>query len=1142
MPQLRSEQIQNFTLTNAQIAVNAAISQSKIANLLAEPNGWISKGIVNVVATTAELPVWDGGQAGRFYYDTSTDELWMGTGTDPFKYLVTGPGFSGFAEGQDLKTLVQEGSQATDFALDVGRTFEFVGESFASDGSDSFVYLNGALQKSGNNDDFDYISPSTIQFNFDLTSTDRVSIVFVTTAYMTNYTTKAYVGSTSTLSGASRIGFNAVGNLDANTVQGALEELQQDIDMITGGSNLIYSMQDAYEDGSVVTLNTNDVDFRVPSNKSFKISDGSGSVATAAYQVINLGGEKAVAENTGLNSLTQYFFRSHGTEYSINVGTSTTFGSVMTLMNDVIPNYKFEIRNGNLVCVSKVLGSGISVDITDGASSPRLLSTLTGFIEIQAYVPGVDATSASPILDINNGSSSQTITAYADIIPATTNIDLGSASNKFGSIYAQDAHFDVNTIYLGADAQLKVDNGSFKFTTDGGTTFAEIPKANIPDQPTVVQASVDQPLSLASTGTGTVELSSETKVSISSPLVELTGNIVPTTTDLYSIGSDTKKLAHVWAEEVHVGASSLYVNGKKVIEDVTNTMTFSTETDQSMNVKTKGTGNLVLISENEINAQANGGLEWTVPATTPSKNIEFTNLSANGNITFNSANQIQFTAPTVSTGNLTVTGNLSVTGTTTSVNTTELLIQDNIVTLNKNQTGTPSTALISGIEIERGDENNYRFIFKELDDTFRIGISGSEQAVATREDSPATNSGIAVWDNTNNRFNTTAVTISGTTVTGNISGSSGSCTGNASTATTLQTARTIGISGKVTGTATSFNGSGNITISTTAASITSDEVSDATNANTWGTIVKRNPSDGSFSAGTITATGFVGPITGNASTATAFNSTRTLTLNGAASTTINTTSSNGTYTLSIAGIKVNAATNADTVTTLTKAQIEAQLTGAITTHTHSTTIGTTAIATGSSSTTLAGLTSVTSTTFVGALTGNASTSTTATSANAVRGVNFHADTTAPSGTTQLNCDGYLYATKVYNAVWNDLAEFMPKSENANPGEVLIMTEGGVAPSKLRGDRAVVGVYSDTFGYALGADDQENKCPVGISGRVWVKVKEEVKIGDLLISDENGFATKATKEEALIPGIIIGKVMENKTDSSVSRVSILIMNR
>lgn len=53
------------------------------------------------------------------------------------------------------------------------------------------------------------------------------------------------------------------------------------------------------------------------------------------------------------------------------------------------------------------------------------------------------------------------------------------------------------------------------------------------------------------------------------------------------------------------------------------------------------------------------------------------------------------------------------------------------------------------------------------------------------------------------------------------------------------------------------------------------------------------------------------------------------------------------------------------------------------------TVGTTAIALGASSTTLAGLTSVTSTTFVGALTGNASTATTLQTARTINGVSFN---------------------------------------------------------------------------------------------------------------------------------------------------------
>ena len=228
------------------------------------------------------------------------------------------------------------------------------------------------------------------------------------------------------------------------------------------------------------------------------------------------------------------------------------------------------------------------------------------------------------------------------------------------------------------------------------------------------------------------------------------------------IGDSTHRFANVWADEVHVGASSLYVNGKQVISDNSNIMTFATDPDQGVNLKTvsstpgTGNGNLQLTSDNQIGVTAKGGIDLTVPSNVASKHISFTNSSTNGSIILNAASQIQFTAPTVSTGNLTVTGDLIVNGTTTSINTTELLIQDNIVVLNKNQTGTPSTTLVSGLDVERGDQANYRFAFEELTDTFKIGMVGQLQPVATREDTPISG-GVALWDATNNRFNTQTV-------------------------------------------------------------------------------------------------------------------------------------------------------------------------------------------------------------------------------------------------------------------------------------------------------------------------------------------------------------------------------------------------
>ena len=234
-------------------------------------------------------------------------------------------------------------------------------------------------------------------------------------------------------------------------------------------------------------------------------------------------------------------------------------------------------------------------------------------------------------------------------------------------------------------------------------------------------------------------------------LPEMTGAVGNVSTR--SIGSSAERFANVWANEVHIGASSLYINGKEVIADISDVITFQTGTDQAILLKTvsstPGTGNanLTFQSGNEINVTGIGGIEFTVPATAAGKSLTFSNSSSGGNI--------QFNGTTVSNGNLSVTGNFTVSGTTTEVDTTTVNIQDNLIQINSNQTGDPPTTLVGGIEVNRGDSLNYRFIFQELTDTFRVGENGSEQAVATREDSPS-NQGVPYWNDTAKRMDTSS--------------------------------------------------------------------------------------------------------------------------------------------------------------------------------------------------------------------------------------------------------------------------------------------------------------------------------------------------------------------------------------------------
>jgi len=74
------------------------------------------------------------------------------------------------------------------------------------------------------------------------------------------------------------------------------------------------------------------------------------------------------------------------------------------------------------------------------------------------------------------------------------------------------------------------------------------------------------------------------------------------------------------------------------------------------------------------------------------------------------------------TGLVYIPGNLTVAGATTSVSSTNLEIEDNIITLNKGETSSGVTLRYSGMEIDRGSSSRAALVFDESNPT---GIGGS---------------------------------------------------------------------------------------------------------------------------------------------------------------------------------------------------------------------------------------------------------------------------------------------------------------------------------------------------------------------------------------------------------------------------------
>lgn len=120
--------------------------------------------------------------------------------------------------------------------------------------------------------------------------------------------------------------------------------------------------------------------------------------------------------------------------------------------------------------------------------------------------------------------------------------------------------------------------------------------------------------------------------------------------------------------------------------------------------------------------------------------------------------------------------NLTVAGTQTINNTSNLSTSDVIIITNNGETGAGVTAGQSGMEVERGTETNFRYVFDEPTDTFRIGLIGSLQAVATREDAP-TDGGVATWNDTAKRYDATLTPTVTTLTTTNFTMNNGAING-----------------------------------------------------------------------------------------------------------------------------------------------------------------------------------------------------------------------------------------------------------------------------------------------------------------------------------------------------------------------------
>jgi hypothetical protein len=472
-------------------------------------------------------------------------------------------------------------------------------------------------------------------------------------------------------------------------------------------------------------------------------------------------------------------------------------------------------------------------------------------------------------------------------VPTTGQLALGEiAINTYdGLIYIKKDNGTASVVQIGGVTSVNGETGSV--TIDTGDV-AENGNLYFTDARARSAVSAGSGISYNS-GTGAIS-TTQTLTTAGSPTfagltltggMGITGHIVPAANITYDLGS----ASYQW-RDIYVGPGSLYVNGSKVLQDVSGTITFSADTDENIRIKTVGAGILQLGSSAQTGViqvdstlQITGGKQITdsagievnfgddidmngnkvVGLGAPSANgdaatklyvdtaisaVSTTSIAqGNSNISVVDSGTGTVTvtvdgstALTVDATGVVVAGNFTVSGTTTTVNSNAISLADNIITLNSDATGAPSQN--AGIEVERGDETNVQIRWNEGSDTWTFTNDGAVYNPL------AVNTDGLVEGSTNQYFTNTRAR-------GALSGSSGTGLSYNSTTGTF-----------------SLGSIPNSSLSNTSVTIGSTSTALGATSTTLAGLTS------------VTSTGFTGALTGNADTATALATGRTIALTG----------------------------------------------------------------------------------------------------------------------------------------------------------------------------------------------------------------------------------------------------------------------
>jgi hypothetical protein len=325
-----------------------------------------------------------------------------------------------------------------------------------------------------------------------------------------------------------------------------------------------------------------------------------------------------------------------------------------------------------------------------------------------------------------------------------------------------------------------------------------------------------------------------------------TNDILPHVTNVSNIGSSTQRFQTIWVNDLRLSTNTLYLGDTPILGTTGTVVNVHTDPGQSLSLQTSGAaGAMSLVSaapmalqttgnNADVTIQSNGTGSKTKLLSTTALELTAPALTLTGATT----NTGSFTV----NGNTVLNGNVTITGTQATVNAAQLNVEDPVVILNSGEAGMGVTSGTSGIQFARGQLGSYQLVFKEADQSLQFGPVGSTIAMA---DKP--------WATTTFVANNSTATLTSLTTSGVVS---------------IGTDLTVSGNLTVSGTTTTINATTldvadiNITIAKNAANATAANGAGLTIAGANATMLYGSVADNFVFNKSVSATSFVGPLTG----------------------------------------------------------------------------------------------------------------------------------------------------------------------------------------------------------------------------------------------------------------------------------------